>query len=139
VLLALDDVDELIVSLMTELVEERRALAGTQVPTSTSQSTRLPLTQGQGPIYRADNDKSAATNTRNSAKTLDKRVVTEGRHTQEVHAVACLESAPSRHRCSVGSYLNFYDRHGSRRQHDPGDVLGLALRRWCLARGCGIV
>jgi hypothetical protein len=148
VLLALGDVDELIVSLMNELVEERRALAATQGLTSTNQFTRVPLRHRLGTIYRAHHDESAATSARIYAKALDKRVVTEeemwkaGTRKRYLPWDAWNRLLADRDAAwdhtealSYASGCYFYDRRGNKQQHDPGDFLGLALRRWCLARG----
>ena len=101
VMLALGNVDELILTLMHELAQERRALAATQGLSSTNQSTHVPPTHSQGTIYRAHNDESAARSARNYAQALDRRVfhaeeAWKNGDPQDVPDVGSMESATSR-------------------------------------------
>jgi len=148
VLLAIGVVDELIVSLMADLAAQRRALAATQGSSSKSESARVPRTQRPGPSYGVQHEESEAKKARNYAKSLDKKLATQ----------EALWEAGRRDRCmpwhdwqqlqadresawdhaaglSLASGFPFFDRHGNRQQDDPRDLVGLALRRWCQARG----
>jgi hypothetical protein len=148
ILLAIGDVDELIVSLMAELVAERRALATTQGSSSRSESARVPRTQRPGPSCGVQHQESEAKKARNHAKSLDKKLATQKAWWEEGRLDKCLpwhawqklqaeRDAAWDHAegLSWGSGFPFFDRHGHRQQEDPKDLVGLALRRWCQARG----
>ena len=140
--------DELIVSLMADLVGERRALAATQGSSARSQSARVPRTQRPGPSYGVQHEESAAKQARNFAKNLDKKLATQealwetGRRDRCMPWAAWNKLQADRDAAwdhaealSWASGFPFYDRHGNRQQDDPRDLVGLALRRWCQARG----
>jgi hypothetical protein len=151
ILLALGDVDPRIVAIMHDLVQERRALAATQGSASQGSAAKAPQVPRQerpGPSLGVQHKESEAKKARNYAKGLDKRLQEQdgwwaaGRHDWCMPWPAWQRLQADRDRAwdraeelSLASGFPFFDRHGVRRQDDPRDLVGLALRRWCAERG----
>jgi hypothetical protein len=148
VLIALGDVDGLIVSLVNDIVHTRRALATTQGSGTRSEAARVPRLERPGPIFGLNHEVSKAKIARQYAKRLDAKLKYQDVMWNSLRHSCCLpyiEWQELRRQAdqawNIAEWLSyesghaFKDRCGVWRLNEPRDMVGLALRCWCEQKG----